>query len=113
MTRAQRKIVDNELRDFRLGGAELPPDEKAEFKHLREQLDQLSSRFNDNLLDATNAFAHVVTDQAELAGMPEDVVEAAQAAATADGKDGLEVHAAHAVLSAGHAIRGQSRAARD
>ena len=85
---AQRKIVENELRDFRLGGAELPPDEKARFKNLREKLDQLSARFSDNLLDATNAFSHVVTDKVELVGMPGDAVEAAQAAATADGKTG-------------------------
>ena len=76
------------MRDFRLGGAELPPDEKARFKNLREKLDQLSARFSDNLLDATNAFSHVVTDKAELAGMPGDAVEAAQASATADGKTG-------------------------
>ncbi len=74
----RRKIVDNELRDFRLGGAELPPEEKARFKALRERLDQLSARFNDNVLDATNAFSHLVTDRAELAGVPEDVLEAAQ-----------------------------------
>jgi oligopeptidase A len=85
---AQRKIVENELRDFRLGGAELPPDEKARFKNLREKLDQLSARFSDNLLDATNAFSHVVTDKAELAGMPGDAMEAAHVAATADGKTG-------------------------
>ena len=72
LTQEQRKIVENELRDFRLGGAELPPEQKVEFKHLREQLDKLSSRFNDNLLDATNAFAHYVTDRGVLAGVPED-----------------------------------------
>ncbi|HTS52893.1 MAG TPA: M3 family metallopeptidase [Burkholderiales bacterium] len=88
LTREQRKIVDNELRDFRLGGAELPADEKAEFKHTRSRLDKLSSRFNDNLLDATNAFAHHVTDRGELAGIPEDVVEAAREAARRDGMDG-------------------------
>jgi len=85
---AQRKIVDNELRDFRLGGAELSPEQKAEFKQVREQLDKLSSRFNDNLLDATNAFAHYVTDRGTLTGIPEDVVEAARDAAQQDGKDG-------------------------
>jgi len=84
----RRKIIDNELRDFRLGGAELLPDQKAEFKALRERLDQLSARFNDNVLDATNAFSYLVTDRAELAGVPDDVVEAAAAAAAADGKQG-------------------------
>jgi len=91
LTREQRKIVDNELRDFRLGGAELPPDQKAEFKEVRSQLDKLSSRFNDNLLDATNAFAHYVTDRAALTGIPEDVLEAARAAAQADGMEGWKL----------------------
>jgi oligopeptidase A len=85
---AQKKIIDNELRDFRLGGAELPPERKPEFKALREQLDKLSSRFNDNVLDATNAFSHVVTDEAALTGIPADALEAAAAAAKADGKPG-------------------------
>jgi oligopeptidase A len=88
LDRAQRKIVENELRDFRLGGAELGPEQKAEFKQVREQLDKLSSRFSDNLLDATNAFAHYVTDPAELTGVPDDVLEAAREAAKQDGKDG-------------------------
>ena len=91
LTREQRKIVDNELRDFRLGGAELPPDQKAEFKQVRSQLDKLSSRFNDNLLDATNAFAHYVTDRAALRGIPEDVLEVARAAAQTDGVEGWKL----------------------
>ena len=91
LTQEQRKIVENELRDFRLGGAELPSEQKPEFKRLREQLDKLSSRFSDNLLDATNAFAHYVTDRAVLAGVPEDVLQAAAAAARQDGKDGWKL----------------------
>ena len=88
LARAQKKIVENELRDFRLGGAELPPDKKARFKEINERLSQLSSRFSDNLLDATNAFEHVVTDPAEAAGIPEDVLAAAREAAQSDGKAG-------------------------
>ncbi|HET9405202.1 MAG TPA: M3 family metallopeptidase [Burkholderiales bacterium] len=88
LTRAQKKIVENELRDFRLGGAELPPGKKARFKEVSEKLSQLSSRFSDNLLDATNAFAHDITDPAEVSGIPEDVLAAARAAAQADGKTG-------------------------
>ena len=91
LDREQRKIIDNELRDFRLGGAELLPDLKAEFKQVRSQLDKLSSRFNDNLLDATNAFAHYVTDRAVLEGIPEDVVEAARGAAQGEGVDGWKL----------------------
>jgi oligopeptidase A len=91
LTREQKRIVDNELRDFRLGGAELTPDQKAEFKQVRSQLDKLSSRFNDNLLDATNAFAHYATDRATLAGIPEDVLQAAHEAARSDGIDGWKL----------------------
>ena len=84
----QRRIIDNDLRDFRLGGAELPAEKKARFKAIRARLDELSSRFNDNVLDATNAFAHFVTDPAETAGIPADALEAARAAAQADGREG-------------------------
>ena len=91
LDRGQKKIIDNELRDFRLGGAELSRDLKAEFMQVRSQLDKLSSRFNDNLLDATNAFAHYVDDPALLEGIPEDVVEAARAAASGDGRDGWKL----------------------
>ena len=85
---AQRKIVDNELRDFRLGGAELDPGQKTRFTAIREQLARASSRFSDNLLDATNAYAHYVTGERETAGLPADVLQAAREAAQADGRAG-------------------------
>jgi len=88
LSQAQRKIVENELRDFRLGGADLPAEKKARFKAIRERLSELGSRFSDNLLDATNAFSHHVTDRAGTAGIPEDVLTAAAEAAKADGKPG-------------------------
>jgi oligopeptidase A len=88
LTRAQKKIVENELRDFRLGGAELSPAKQARFKEINERLSQLSSRFSDNLLDATNAFEHVTSNAAEVAGLPEDVLTAAREAAQAEGKTG-------------------------
>ena len=95
LTRAQKKIVENELRDFRLGGAELPPAKQARFKEISERLSLISSRFSDNLLDATNAFAHYITDAADTAGLPEDVLAAAREAAQADGRPGwkLTLHA--------------------
>ena len=88
LSRPQRKIVENELRDFRLGGAELPAERKARFMEIRERLSQLSSRFSDNLLDATNAFAHYVEDERGLSGIPDDVRRAAGDAARAEGRDG-------------------------
>jgi oligopeptidase A len=88
---ARRKIVDNELRDFRLGGAELPTDRKARFMQVQEALAQLSAKFEENLLDATNAFALYVEHAGELAGVPEDVLEMMCAAAEADGKPGWKL----------------------
>ena len=85
---AQHKIVENELRDFRLGGAELAPEQKKRFTAIREQLARASSRFSDNVLDATNAYAHYVTDARETAGLPADVLQAAREAAQAEGRAG-------------------------
>lgn len=82
---ARRKIVDNEVRDFRLSGAELPEDQKPRFQAIQEELASLAAKFSENLLDATNAFAELVTDEAELAGLPDDVREAARHAAEKDG----------------------------
>ena len=85
---ARRKIIDNEVRDFRLSGAELPEDKKPRFQAIQEELASLSAKFSENLLDATNAFAEIVTDENELAGLPADVIQAAREAAEKDGKDG-------------------------
>jgi oligopeptidase A len=87
----RQKIVENELRDFRLGGAELPADKKARFMQVQEELAQLSAKFEENILDATNAFALYIDDAAQLAGLPEDVQAMMKAAAEADGKTGWKI----------------------
>ena len=84
---ARKKIVENALRDFRLGGAELPADKKTRYAAIQEELAALSAKFSENLLDATNAFSIYVTEK-QTAGIPEDVLEAAREAAQKDGKDG-------------------------
>ncbi len=88
LTPAQKKIVENELRDFRLGGAELADDQKERFMQIQEELSQLSSKFEENLLDTTNAYALIMDDKAELAGLPNDALEAAQEAAASDNQSG-------------------------
>ena len=88
---AQRKLVENSLRDFRLSGAELAMEDKARFKAVDEELARLSSRFEDNLLDATNDYALYVEHAGELAGVPADVLAAAAAAAAADGRPGWKL----------------------
>jgi len=85
---ARRKIVDNEVRDFRLSGAELPADKKPRFQAISEELASLGAKFSENLLDATNAFSELVSDAAELSGLPDDVLEAAREAAQKDGLAG-------------------------
>ncbi len=88
---AQRKLIDNELRDFRLGGAELNEIDKATFKELQEALAELSTQFDEHVLDATNAWALYADDDAELAGIPADVLLAAREAAAAEGKPGWKL----------------------
>jgi len=87
---ARKRIVENALRDFRLGGAELPEKQKQRFAEIQEQQAALSTRFSENVLDATNDFKLLVENEAELAGLPDDVKAAARAAAERDGKQGWQ-----------------------
>ena len=88
LTAAQRKIVENELRDFHLGGADLGETEKQRFMEIQEELATLSAQFEEHMLDATNAFSYYSVDEQELAGLPDDVLAMAHAAAGAEGKSG-------------------------
>ena len=85
---ARRRIVDNALRDFRLGGAELVSPARERFAQLQERMAALGQKFSENVLDATNAFTHHVTDEAQLAGLPADAREAAREAASSEGREG-------------------------
>ena len=85
---ARQRIIDNELRGFRLSGAELPDDQKPRFQAIQEELAGLGAKFSENLLDATNAYSHVVTVESELAGLPADVIAAAREAAEKAGVEG-------------------------
>ncbi|WP_025917255.1 M3 family metallopeptidase [Herminiimonas sp. CN] len=87
---ARQRIIDNAVRDFRLGGADLPEDQKARFAEIQEQHAALSTRFSENVLDATNDYALLIEDPAELAGLPDDVIKAARATAGQDGKPGFK-----------------------
>ena len=84
----QRRIIDNDVRDFRLSGADLPAAQKPRFKAIQERLAQLETKFSENLLDATNAYSELVEDEAVLRGIPADVCQAAADAAKAAGKSG-------------------------
>jgi oligopeptidase A len=88
---ARRRHVENELRDFRLGGAELPPPQKARFLEIQAELAALGSKFSDNVLDATNDFALYVKDPGEVAGIPEDVLATAREGAAKDQREGWKL----------------------
>jgi oligopeptidase A len=90
LEQAQKKIIENELRDFRLGGAELSGDDKARFSAIQDELAQLGAKFEENLLDATNAYAYFTENSQELAGIPEDVLQVAREAAERDGRGGFK-----------------------
>jgi oligopeptidase A len=85
---ARRKIVENALRDFRLGGAELPLEKKQRYAEIQEELAKLAAKFSENVLDATNAFSIIVEDERRVRGIPDDVLQAAREAAEKDGKPG-------------------------
>src|SRR6185312_8366180 len=88
---ARRRFVELQLRDFRLGGAELPPPQKARFLEIQAELARLGSQFQDNVLDATNAFELLIEDESELSGIPADVKQAAREAAAKEGRPGWKL----------------------
>lgn len=90
LTPTQQTIINHEVRDFKLGGAELPAEQKARFKTVSEELSKLGSKFEENILDNTNDFKHIVENVADLAGLPEDAIEAALESAKADSKAGYQ-----------------------
>src|SRR5690606_19019111 len=88
LDKARRKSIDNTLRDFHLAGVDLPEDKKKRYADLTQRLSQLSSKFSENVLDATQAWSKQIDDAAELAGRPESALAAARQTATRKGLDG-------------------------
>ena len=88
LSAAQRKLLDNLLRDFRLAGVALPAEKKQRFRELMQQLAAVQSKFDENVLDATQAWTRRVTDATELSGLPPGALARAAAAAREAGHDG-------------------------
>lgn len=88
---AQKKVVDNALRDFRLSGIALAPAQQAEYKQISQRLSQLSSQFGNQVLKATQAWSKHITDAAELAGLPESAMGLLQQYAQQKQLDGWRV----------------------
>ncbi|MCS3902060.1 oligopeptidase A [Methylohalomonas lacus] len=85
---AQQKIVDNALRDFRLSGIDLEGDDRARYRTIQQQLSKLQTKFEENLLDATNAWHKHVTDPQALAGLPDSALDLLADNARRDNRDG-------------------------
>ncbi len=85
---AQQKVITNALRDFKLSGIALNDADKKRYGEIVARLSELSSNFNNNVLDATHAFSVTVTDKNELTGLPDSALAAAKALATSKEKTG-------------------------
>ncbi|WP_421337191.1 oligopeptidase A [Aeromonas veronii] len=85
---AQRKEIQNTLRDFRLSGIGLPAEAQQRYGEIQARLSELASRFSNNVLDATQGWHKLVDDEAELAGLPDSVRAAARQMAELKGKEG-------------------------
>jgi oligopeptidase A len=84
----ERRVVEHTLRDFHLAGVDLDAERKQRFKTVLLELSQLQAKFEENVLDATNAWSHHITDAAELAGVNETIVEQARRRAHAERLEG-------------------------
>ena len=85
---AQQKVLNNALRDFKLSGVDLESDKKLRYKDISQELSRLASHYEENLLDATNAWSKLVTDENDLAGLPESAKASAKQAAESQGQSG-------------------------
>ncbi len=88
LTAEQRAVIEHALRDFRLAGVALDPERKARFKQVMMELARLGSKFDENVLDATNAWSHAVGDRGMLRGINEGIVEQAARRAREAGSPG-------------------------
>lgn len=92
LNQAQKKHIDNTLRDFRLAGVALPQADKVRYQQLKKRLSELSSKFAENVLDATQAWTKLVNDEKDLAGVPASALAAMEQAAKAQGKEGYLIN---------------------
>jgi oligopeptidase A len=84
----ERRVVEHQLRDFHLAGVGLDPQRKERFKNVLLELTQLQSKFEENVLDATNAWTYHVTRESDLAGVNLSIVEQARRRAHDERREG-------------------------
>ena len=85
---AQQKIITNALRDFRLSGIGLDEDKQQRYKEIRQELSRLASKYEENVLDATNAWTKLISDKSLLTGLPETALSQAKQTAENQNQEG-------------------------
>ncbi len=88
LKKPQQKIIDNALRDFELSGVALSEEKKQRYMEISQSLSSLTNQFEENLMDATNAWSKLLTDKSQLSGLPESAVDLLRQTAEQKEKDG-------------------------
>ncbi|WP_017444527.1 oligopeptidase A [Gayadomonas joobiniege] len=88
LSEAQQKAINNSLRDFKLSGVSLPEQDKKRYGEIAQQLSELTTKFANNVLDATQGWHKLVTDKKQLSGLPQSAIDAAKATAESKNKEG-------------------------
>ncbi|RLV59207.1 oligopeptidase A [Parashewanella curva] len=88
LSQAQKTVIEHAIRDFKLSGIGLKDEAKQRYGEIKKRLSELTSQFSNQLLDATHAWSKLITDEAELAGLPESARAAAKAMAEANEQQG-------------------------
>ena len=88
LNQAQKKVIENALRDFKLAGVDLPEDQKARFMEIQQSLSQKCNKFAQNVLDATHGWSLLITDKHELAGLPDSAIGMARQMAASTEQEG-------------------------
>ncbi|MFA5984220.1 MAG: oligopeptidase A [Methylococcaceae bacterium] len=88
LDKAQRKLIQNSLRDFELSGIALDAAKKQRYKEINLELSSLSSKYEENLMDATNAWGKLIHDDSELAGLPASAIAQAKQSAESQDQEG-------------------------
>jgi oligopeptidase A len=101
--KAQQKVIKNMLRDFRLSGIDLDAEKKLRYKEIQQELAKLTTKFEENVLDATFGWNKPIEDESRLSGLPESARAMARQTAERDGKKGwvftLEFPSYYSVMS--------------
>lgn len=88
-SQAQKKAIENSLRDFELSGISLPEAQQKRYGEIVARLSELNSQFSNNVLDATMGWEKIISDESQLKGLPESALQAAKQSAESKGVEGF------------------------